>query len=92
MSANGNLLETLTMISEKGGLSGKYLEEHLGVDRCTVRNYIAPLNDAVFTVTVSRGKHSQYRLPGGHPLTGLQFTEDEIEALNAAKDLLPIEW
>lgn len=91
MSANGNLLEILTLLSEKGGLSGKYLEEHLGVDRRTVRNYIAALNDAGFTVTASRGKYSQYRLQGGHPLAGLQLTENEIEALNAAKDMLRIE-
>lgn len=91
MSANGNLLEILTLLSEKGGLSGKYLEEHLGVDRRTIRNYIAALNDAGFTVTASRGKYSQYRLQGGHPLAGLQFTGEEIEALNAAKDLLRIE-
>lgn len=91
MSANGNLLEILTLLSEKGGLSGKYLEEHLGVDRRTVRNYIAALNDGGFTVTASRGKYSQYRLQGGHPLAGLQLTENEIEALNAAKDMLRIE-
>lgn len=91
MSANGNLLEILTLLSEKGGLSGKCLEEHLGVDRRTVRNYIAALNDAGFTVTASRGKYSQYRLQGGHPLAGLELTEDEIEALNAAQDLLRIE-
>lgn len=38
MSANGNLLEILTLINEKGGLSGKYIEEYLDVDRRKIRN------------------------------------------------------
>lgn len=91
MSANANMLEVLVLLAQRGGLSGRLLEEHLGVDRRTIRNYIAALNEAGFTVTTTGGKYSQYRLQEGHPLSGLQLTSEEVEALTAAQDLLRIE-
>lgn len=91
MSANDNLLTVLVMLIERGAVSAMDFEESLGVDRRTIRNYMSALKKAGFPILSSRGRSSLYQLQTDHPLSGIRFSQEEIEALNAAKEFLKTE-
>jgi len=91
MGANDNLLTVLVMLIERGAVSAMEFEESLGVDRRTIRNYMSALKKAGFPILSSRGRSSLYQLQTDHPLSGMRFSQEEIEALNAAREFLKTE-
>jgi predicted DNA-binding transcriptional regulator YafY len=75
------VLAVLEMLQTHGLLSGAQLAERLGVDRRTVRRYIATLEDLGIPITTERGSAGGYQLVAGFKLPPMMFTDDEALAL-----------
>lgn len=72
------VLALLELLQSRGRLSGAELSERLGVDRRTVRRYIAVLEDLGIPVTTEQGRNGGYMLVAGFKLPPMMFTDEEV--------------
>lgn len=75
------VLGALELLQARGRLSGAELAERLGVDRRTVRRYIAKLEELGIPLIAEHGRDGGYRLVPGYKLPPMMFSEDEALAL-----------
>jgi predicted DNA-binding transcriptional regulator YafY len=78
---SARVLAVLELLQAQAGLTGAELAERLGIDRRTVRRYIATLEEIGIPVTAERGRNGGYALMPGFKLPPLMFTDDEALAL-----------
>jgi predicted DNA-binding transcriptional regulator YafY len=76
------VLALLEILQARGRASGAELAAWLGVDRRTVRRYVAALEELGVPVTAERGRDGAYSLMAGFKLPPLMFTNDEALALS----------
>lgn len=76
------VLTTLELLQAHPGLSGAELAERIGVERRTVRRYIAELEALGVPIRATRGRDGHYALMPGYKLPPLMFTNDETLALS----------
>lgn len=76
------VLSALELLQARGRLSGAELAERLGVDRRTVRRYIAKLEELGIPMIAEQGRDGGYRLVPGYKLPPLMFSDDEALALS----------
>jgi predicted DNA-binding transcriptional regulator YafY len=76
------ILAVLELLQAHGQLSGAEIARRLGVDRRTVRRYIAALEELGIPVTAERGAGGGYGLVAGYKLPPMMFTDDEALALS----------
>ncbi|MDP3856806.1 MAG: YafY family protein [Stagnimonas sp.] len=76
------VLSALELLQARGRLSGAELAERLGVDRRTVRRYIAKLEELGIPLVADQGRDGGYRLIPGYKLPPLMFSDDEALALS----------
>lgn len=76
------VLSALELLQARGRLSGAELAEQLGVDRRTVRRYIARLEELGIPLLAEQGRDGGYRLVPGFKLPPLIFSDDEALALS----------
>jgi predicted DNA-binding transcriptional regulator YafY len=75
------VLAVLEMLQSSRGLGGADLARRVGVDRRTVRRYIAQLVEMGVPIDAQRGRDGGYALRPGHKLPPMMFTADEALAL-----------
>lgn len=63
---------------------GRELAERIGVDKRTLRRYIAYLRDLGFSIESSPGAAGRYVMASGDVMPPLTFTDDELEVLMLA--------
>ncbi|MEJ6003139.1 helix-turn-helix transcriptional regulator [Paucibacter soli] len=87
----GRVLALLELLQSRARLAGSELAERLGVDRRTVRRYIAQLTELGLPIQAERGRDGGYALAAGHKLPPMMFSADEALALTmglrAAREL-----
>ncbi|HXO42231.1 MAG TPA: YafY family protein [Thermoanaerobaculia bacterium] len=76
------VLAVLELLQTHGTLSGAALAARLGVDRRTVRRYVAALEELGIPITAERGRAGGYMLVAGFKLPPMMFTDDEALALS----------
>lgn len=76
------LLAALELLQARGRLSGAELARRLGVERRTVRRYMARLEEMGVPIMTERGAQGGYALVGGYRLPPLMFTNDEALAIS----------
>ncbi len=76
------VLAVLELLQSRGRVGGAELAERLGVDRRTVRRYVATLEELGIPVTAERGRDGAYLLVAGFKLPPMMFTNDEALALS----------
>ncbi len=75
------VLAVLELLQAHARISGSELAERLGVDRRTVRRYIAALEELGIPITAERGRDGAYMLVPGFKLPPLMFSDDEALAI-----------
>ena len=75
------VLAVLELLQSSRGLGGADLARRVGVDRRTVRRYIAQLVEMGVPIDAQRGRDGGYALRPGHKLPPMMFTADEALAL-----------
>jgi predicted DNA-binding transcriptional regulator YafY len=75
------VLAVLELLQAGNGLTGAQLAERIGVDRRTVRRYLAHLVELGVPVQAERGRDGGYRLRPGYKLPPMMFSADEALAL-----------
>jgi predicted DNA-binding transcriptional regulator YafY len=75
------VLAVLELLQAGRGLGGADLAHRVGVDRRTVRRYIAQLVEMGVPIDAQRGRDGGYALRPGHKLPPMMFTADEALAL-----------
>lgn len=89
------VLTVLELLQNHRRLSGAEIANRLGIDRRTVRRYIAALEDLGVPVTTEQGRHGGYMLIPGFKLPPMMFTNEEVMAVSlglmAAKQLGSLE-
>jgi predicted DNA-binding transcriptional regulator YafY len=87
--STGRLLEILELLQSRPVVSGAQIAERLGVDRRTVRRYVAALQELDIPVEGERGIGGGYRLRAGYRLPPLMLSPQEaaavVLALSAAR-------
>lgn len=76
------LLALLEILQARPRIGGGELATRLGVDRRTVRRYIAALEELGIPITAERGRDGAYMLVPGFKLPPLMFNDDEALALS----------
>lgn len=76
------VLTVLALLQNHRRLSGAELADKLGVDRRTVRRYIAVLEDMGVPVTTEQGRHGGYMLMQEFKLPPMMFTDEEVMAVS----------
>ena len=76
-----NLLDLLELLQSRTTVSGEEIATRLGVDRRTVRRYVAALQDLGIPVQGERGAGGGYRLRSGFRLPPLMLGEREATAV-----------
>lgn len=76
------VLAVLELLQSKRQISGAELAERIGVDRRTVRRYIAVLEELGIPVTTEQGRYGGYRLVAGFKLPPMMFTDEEALAVS----------
>lgn len=76
------VLAVLELLQAHGRISGAEMAARLGVDKRTLRRYIATLEEMGIPVTAERGRAGGYALVAGFKLPPMMFTEDEALALS----------
>jgi len=76
------LLAVLELLQARGRLGGAELADRIGVDRRTIRRYIARLEELGIPVTTGLGVHGGYELVAGYKLPPLMLTNDEALAVS----------
>ena len=72
----------LELLQAHGQLSGRELATRLGVDRRTLRRYVARLEELGIPIAAEHGRHGGYTLVPGFKLPPLMFTDEEALALS----------
>ena len=75
------VLAVLELLQSGAGLGGAELAQRVGVDRRTVRRYVAHLVELGVPVTAQRGRDGGYALQPGYKLPPMMFSPDEALAL-----------
>ncbi|MDQ2075751.1 YafY family protein [Marinimicrobium sp. ABcell2] len=75
------VLAALELLQNHRLMGGAELAERLGVDRRTVRRYIAMLEELGVPVTTEQGRYGGYRLVPGYKLPPMMFTDEEAQAI-----------
>jgi len=75
------VLAVLELLQARGMVGGAELAERLGVDRRTVRRYVAMLEELGIPIASERGRDGGYKLMAGYKLPPMMFTDDEALAL-----------
>jgi predicted DNA-binding transcriptional regulator YafY len=75
------VLALLELLQASQGLPGAELAERIGVDRRTVRRYIAHLVQLGVPIEAQRGRDGGYALRPGYKLPPMMFNADEALAL-----------
>src|SRR5436190_20688884 len=75
------VLAVLELLQTHGRLSGAELARRLGVDRRTVRRYVAQLEEMGIPLPADRGRDGGYMLVAGFKLPPMMFNDDEALAL-----------
>lgn len=83
-SPTSRVLSVLERLQERPGLSAALLASQIGVDKRTVRRYVASLRDMGIPIEPIRGKAGGYRLRQGYRMPPLMFTTDEAVAVTLA--------
>ncbi len=81
-SPTNRILALLELLQAHGQLAGSEIARRLGVDRRTVRRYVASLERLGIPVTAERGAAGGYGLVAGFKLPPMVFTDDEALALS----------
>src|SRR3954467_4496139 len=68
--------------SSHGAVNGAELARRVGVDRRTLRRYIAMLEEMGIPITTEQGRYGGYRLVAGYKLPPMMFTDEEAQALS----------
>src|SRR5439155_12952447 len=76
-----HLLKLLELLQTKPLTTGSEIAERLGIDRRTVRRYVANLQDLGIPVDGERGVGGGYRLRPGYRLPPLMLGDDEAIAV-----------
>lgn len=76
------VLAVLELLQAHGRISGADMAARLGVDKRTLRRYIATLEEMGIPVTAERGRAGGYALVAGFKLPPMMFTDDEALALS----------
>ncbi|MDB5756618.1 MAG: transcriptional regulator [Massilia sp.] len=76
------VLALLELLQTHGRMNGAEMAARLGVDRRTLRRYIASLEEIGIPITAERGRSGGYALMPGFKLPPMMFTEDEALALS----------
>ena len=76
------VLAVLELLQAHGTVGGAHLAERLGVDRRTLRRYVAALEEMGIPIVAQRGRDGGYALVPGFKLPPMMFTEDETLALS----------
>jgi predicted DNA-binding transcriptional regulator YafY len=74
-------LAVLELLQTHRRMSGSELALRLGVDRRTLRRYIAALEELGIPIAAERGRHGAYMLVAGYKLPPMLFSPDEALAL-----------
>lgn len=76
------VLAVLELLQSHGRLSGAELADRTGVNRRTIRRYIALLEELGIPITTGRGRLGGYELISGFKLPPMMFTNDEALVLS----------
>jgi predicted DNA-binding transcriptional regulator YafY len=76
------VLTVLELLQSHRRLGGAELAEKLGVDRRTVRRYVAVLEEMGVPVTTEQGRYGGYMLVPGFKLPPMMFTDEEVMAVS----------
>jgi predicted DNA-binding transcriptional regulator YafY len=76
------LLALLELLQAQPLTTGREIAEHLGVDRRTVRRYVAALEELEIPVEGQRGVGGGYRIRPGYRLPPLMLSDDEAVAVS----------
>lgn len=76
------VLAVLELLQAHGRISGAEMAQRLGIDRRTLRRYIAILEELGIPITAERGRYGAYRLVPGFKLPPLMFNADEALAIS----------
>jgi predicted DNA-binding transcriptional regulator YafY len=74
-------LTILEMLQSQRQISGADMAERLGIDRRSLRRYIAMLEELGIPITSERGRYGGYMLVPGFKLPPLIFTNEEASAV-----------
>jgi predicted DNA-binding transcriptional regulator YafY len=75
-------LALLELLQSRTQASGAELARRVGVDRRTLRRYIATLEEIGIPIAAEYGPHGGYRVMPGFKLPPMMFTDDEAQALS----------
>ncbi|HSK15242.1 MAG TPA: YafY family protein [Gaiellaceae bacterium] len=81
LAPTARLLDLLELLQTEPVATGVQIADRLGVDRRTVRRYVATLQELGIPVEGQRGVGGGYRLRPGYRLPPLMLTDDEAVAL-----------
>ena len=74
-------LTLLELLQSRTQISGAELARRVGVDRRTLRRYIATLEEIGIPISAEYGPHGGYRVMPGFKLPPMMFTDEEAQAL-----------
>jgi predicted DNA-binding transcriptional regulator YafY len=74
-------LTLLELLQSRSQISGAELARRVGVDRRTLRRYIATLEEIGIPISADYGPHGGYRVMPGFKLPPMVFTDEEAQAL-----------
>lgn len=76
------VLAVLEILQSQAQIGGAELASRVGVDRRTLRRYIATLEEMGIPITTEQGRYGGYRLVPGFKLPPMMFTDEEAQALS----------
>ena len=76
------VLAVLELLQSQAQVNGAELARRIGVDRRTLRRYIAMLEEMGIPITTEQGRYGGYRLVAGYKLPPMMFTDEEAQALS----------
>ncbi len=76
------VLAVLEILQSQAQIGGAELAARVGVDRRTLRRYIATLEDMGIPITTEQGRYGGYRIVPGFKLPPMMFTDEEAQALS----------
>jgi len=76
------VLAVLELLQSQAQVGGAELADRVGVDRRTLRRYIATLEEMGIPITTEQGRYGGYKLVPGFKLPPMMFTDEEAQALS----------
>lgn len=76
------VLAVLELLQSQAQVGGAELADRVGVDRRTLRRYIATLEEMGIPITTEQGRYGGYKLVAGFKLPPMMFTDEEAQALS----------